>query len=83
MDHPENPRPSRYHVRNYGLFAINPFGVEAYTKGSDDAKPAEPLHLAQGEQVRFRYGLWVHGPDTNKEVIEETYQQFVDYERAE
>lgn len=83
MDHPDNPRKSRYHVRDYGLFSINPFGPESYSKGRDDAEPASPLVLKQGESVRFRYGLWVHGPETDKSSIDKAYTQFVEYERAE
>ena len=80
MDHPGNPRPSRYHVRNYGLFSINPFGVEAYTKGTDDAQPADPLALGTGQSVRFRYGLFVHGDGTTAPEIEQAYEQFVNHE---
>lgn len=76
MDHPQNPRPSRYHVRNYGLFAINPFGQEAYTSGNEKL-PANPLELAPGESTRFRYGLFVHSGTTEPKQVEAAFQQFV------
>ena len=76
MDHPNNPRPSRYHVRNYGLFGINPFGVHAYTKGKDYEQPAEPLKLDKGESIRLRYGLFVHDGEVADSVIESAFKQF-------
>src|SRR5262249_47774002 len=37
FDHPENPRhPTTWHVRDYGLFAANPFGLHDFEK-----KPAD------------------------------------------
>jgi len=48
LDHPANPRhPTPWHVRAYGLMAANPF-------------LQEPLPLAAGETVTFRYRLIVH-----------------------
>lgn len=76
MDHPGNPRKSRYHVRDYGLFALNPFGQGSYTKGTDDVQPAEPLHLKPGESVRFRYGLYVHTGDVHEGRVAAAYERF-------
>ena len=45
LDHPANPRhPVRWHVRGYGLFAANPFGLSVFTndKSQDGAMTVEP-----------------------------------------
>lgn len=76
MDHPANPRKSRYHVRFYGLFAINPFGQESYTKGTDESLPADPLTLQPGESIRFRYGLYVHRGDATEANVPAVYESF-------
>lgn len=77
MDHPDNPRKSRYHVRDYGLFSISPFGAGAYTKGTDAEVPADPLTLQPGESVRFRYGLYIHRGDAAEGHVAEAYEAFV------
>lgn len=78
MDHPENFRASRYHVRDYGLFSISPFGESSYTNG---ASVAQPLTLEADGTVRLRYGLFVHEGDTASAHVSDAYQQFVDVER--
>lgn len=75
MDHPENFRPSRYHVRDYGLFSVSPFGEGAY---QNDAKKAQPVILDKDRpSLRIRYALYIHqGPATESQ-LSAVYDQYV------
>jgi hypothetical protein len=51
-DHPESfGYPCRWHVRTYGLFAANPFGVHHFIGGDE----TEGVVLKNGEQMRLSY----------------------------
>jgi hypothetical protein len=81
FDHPGNLRPSRYHVRAYGLFAISPFGEGAYTNGENEAKP---VTLRPGETLRLRYAAFFHAGDAQSANVAERFKKYVaDSEKTE
>ena len=59
-DHPSSfGYPCRWHVRTYGLFAANPFGVHHFIGG----KKTDGVVLPQGESMRLSYRMVLHdGP---------------------
>ncbi|WP_437203460.1 DUF6807 family protein [Planctomicrobium sp. SH664] len=67
LDPATNPWPSRHHVRNFGVFAMNPFGSSSYASPGNPVA-AEPAKVLQpGESFEFRYGVWVHQPNDSPE----------------
>lgn len=74
FDNPHNFRRSRYHVRDYGLFTISPFGQNAYTNGT---MPADEYHQAAGASFRLRYAIYIHNGDATEGHVAEEFAKYV------
>jgi hypothetical protein len=74
FDHPKNFRPSRYHVRNYGLFSVSPFGEAAYTNNQE--KPVDDV-FPKGSELRIRYGIFFHTGDAASAKLPDVNAQFL------
>jgi hypothetical protein len=75
FDHPDNPKhPTWWHVRDYGLFAANPFGVHDFER-----KPAGTgnVTVPAGESITFRYRFYLHEGDEKEAGVERHYQEYV------
>ena len=75
FDHPQNLRhPTPWHVRNYGLFAANPFALHDYDQGlAEDGSHT----LAAGESLVFRYRLLLHTRDARGARVADHYHGYV------
>ena len=74
FDHPQNPRyPTWWHVRDYGLFAANPFGIHDFEK---QPAGAGDLKLKSGESLTFRYRFYLHAGDEKEARVAERYREY-------
>ena len=71
--------PNRWHVRTYGLFAANPFGVYHFTGDKD---PTAGVTLKNGESLVLRYRVLLHRGDTQSANIAKQYEEFSKKEYA-
>jgi len=75
MNHPSSFRyPTYWHVRNYGLFAANPFGVHDF-ESLQDTKAGE-LILSKGETFTLRYRVLFHKGDAEDAKIADAYKEY-------
>ena len=74
MDHPGNPNyPAHWHARGYGLFAVNPFGDQAYTEG----KEVLNFFLRANESVTFKYRIYIYNnTEPGDSAINLEYEKF-------
>jgi hypothetical protein len=71
LDHTSNPRhPTYWHARDYGLFALNPFGRNAFDEKLEESK----WKLAKGEKLAFRWMVVVHPGDADVAKIYEGWK---------
>ncbi len=74
FDHPSNPaHPTWWHVRDYGLFAANPFGVHDFEKKEPGAGN---LNIPAGQSVTFKYRFYLHRGNELEARVAEHYQQY-------
>ena len=76
FDHPQNPRhPTWWHVRDYGLFAANPFGQHDFEKLTN--KSAGNLTVPAGGSLTFRYRFYLHEGDEMQAHVAQRYQEYI------
>ena len=74
FDSPQNPRhPTYWHARDYGLFALNPFGAHAF----DPAQPESHWQLPKGKQLVFRWRVVVHPGDAESGHVADLYAGWI------
>jgi hypothetical protein len=77
FDHPQNPRhPTWWHVRDYGLFAANPFGQHDFERLPD--KSAGNLVVPAGKSITFRYRFYLHEGNEEQAKVAEKYKAYVE-----
>lgn len=75
LDHPANPRhPTWWHVRDYGLFAANPFGRHDFERLPD--RTVGNLTVVPGKPITFRYRLILHEGDAQAADLAQKYRQY-------
>jgi len=75
FDHPQNPRhPTWWHVRDYGLFAANPFGQHNFEDLAN--KTAGNLVVPAGKSITFRYRFYLHEGDDQQANVAAKYRQY-------
>jgi Methane oxygenase PmoA len=75
FDSPKNPRhPTRWHARDYGLFAANPFCEH----GMDETQPAGAgdFKLEAGKSVTFQYRIILHEGDAAQARIAARFAEY-------
>ena len=74
FDNPDNPNhPPRWHARDYGLFAVNPFGEKEFDPHSDRKGG---FVIPAGKSARFRYRVIIHPGDESKNEIAHWYADY-------
>jgi hypothetical protein len=77
LNHPSSFRfPTYWHVRNYGLFAANPFGVHDFEQLQDAA--AGDHTLSKGESITLRYRVLFHKGDAKDAKIVEAFKEYAE-----
>ena len=75
FDSPKNPRhPTRWHARDYGLFAANPFCEREMDKTQPEG--AGDFKLEAGKSVTFQYRIILHEGDAAQAKIADRFAEY-------
>ena len=75
FDHPKNPRhPTRWHARDYGLFAANPFCEVDMDK--TQPKGAGDFTIKAGQSLILRYRFYIHEGDATQAKVAERFKEY-------
>jgi hypothetical protein len=73
LNHPSSFRhPTPWHVRTYGLFTANPFGLKSLNKESESGA----MTLKKGEKITLRHRFIFHTGDEKAGKIAEAYEAY-------
>ena len=76
FDDPANIKhPTYWHARDYGLFAVNPFGEHDFYH---DPKRDGSVTIAPGESLTLRYRVVIHHGDADAAQIAAAYSRYVE-----
>jgi len=73
LNHPKSFRfPTYWHVRTYGLFAANPFGLNDFTRGKEKGEYTLPA----GETLHLAYRVLLHKGDEKAGRVAESFEAY-------
>jgi hypothetical protein len=74
MNHPKSFRfPTHWHVRTYGLFAANPFGIHEFPGGEN--KDGSYV-IEAGQSITLRYRVWIHRGDEKEGRVASAFEAY-------
>jgi hypothetical protein len=75
---PDNPIPTAWHVRGYGLMAANPFGraKSGFPAMKDKKDPKDLVRIEKGKHLKLRYALFLHLGDVKQGKVAQRYEEF-------
>ena len=73
FDHPKSPRNLTYwHARDYGLFALNPFGRSAFDPKQEESQ----WKLPEGQKLVFLWRVVIHPGDAQTGRVADLYKEY-------
>ena len=74
FDHPSNPKhPTWWHVREYGLFAANPFGIHDFER---QPPGTGNVTIAPKQSLTFKYRFLIHEGDEKQAKVAERFEDY-------